>query len=300
LHIVTQAISRASPANIIPKGEVYQLFGRELCPASSRSQGIATKAFFWGTGEQICRKRCVDELRQRRSTPGGVSAAILVLEVLFELPPKMELLSAAINGEFILVVSSRLAAFGEANAFVFIRFQTTTEFQHKFGMGVRISEIKAGNNFSVLTVMNEIKLPEEEAGIELGSRFAKNLGFYDDVPWSAEGDGRGNVNVSVVSVLVNISQWTEFCFFRVVLQQVNPIFERQQVATFDDDDDDSSDDSSSSSDGSDNGNLVEMDEDVPTGSGDPGNITDSAGPKDVSEAAEGPAEGSADVVEDSN
>jgi hypothetical protein len=65
-------------------------------------------------------------------------------------------------------------------------------------MGVRISEIKAGNNFSVLTVMNEIKLPEEEAGIELGSRFAKNLGFYDDVPWTADGaDGRA-VSVSVV------------------------------------------------------------------------------------------------------
>ena len=73
--------------------------------------------------------------------------------------------------------------------------QSTTEFQHRFGMGVKISEVKAANNFSIMTLTNEIKLPEEENGIELGSRFAKNLGFFEDAPWS-ETDARGTVNVS--------------------------------------------------------------------------------------------------------
>ena len=66
-----------------------------------------------------------------------------------------------------------------------------TEYQQRFGMGIKIADNR--NTLSSLTSMmmispSEYKFDASDSGIDLGSRFAKTLGFYDDIPWTSEDD----------------------------------------------------------------------------------------------------------------
>jgi hypothetical protein len=60
-----------------------------------------------------------------------------------------------------------------------------TELQQRFGMGIRVGEGRA-NSYSSLMMMNAQENKQEEGGVEHGSRFAKSLGFYDDIAWPAD------------------------------------------------------------------------------------------------------------------
>ncbi len=62
-----------------------------------------------------------------------------------------------------------------------------TENQHRFGMGIRVMDMKPAHNLnSLLNIIDndDNEAVDTEGGIEHGSEFAKNLGFYDDSDWA--------------------------------------------------------------------------------------------------------------------
>ena len=76
-----------------------------------------------------------------------------------------------------------------------MQLQAATEEQQLFGMGIKIIEGRnslAGIGSMMMMSPNDFKLEAADIGVDLGSRFAKSLGFYDDVPFS--GDDHGDVS----------------------------------------------------------------------------------------------------------
>ena len=69
-----------------------------------------------------------------------------------------------------------------------------TENQHRFGGGISIVDMKPTHNLnSLLNIMDEDQESKDvEGGIEHGSMFAKNLGFYEDADWSDFVDEESN------------------------------------------------------------------------------------------------------------
>ena len=61
-----------------------------------------------------------------------------------------------------------------------------TELQHRFGMGIQVTDFKPSHNVNSLMGLMSDSQPQidEDGGINLGSTFAKNLGFYDECSWS--------------------------------------------------------------------------------------------------------------------
>jgi hypothetical protein len=68
---------------------------------------------------------------------------------------------------------------------------SATEEQHRFGMGIQVTDIKPQHNVSSLMSLMSDSEPQcdNEGGLEHGSNFAKNLGFYDECSWSEGQDG---------------------------------------------------------------------------------------------------------------
>lgn len=63
-------------------------------------------------------------------------------------------------------------------------------------MGIKILESRgsvAGLNMMMMTP-NDFRQEAADSGVEHGSRFAKSLGFYDDVPWTASETDNGDVS----------------------------------------------------------------------------------------------------------
>jgi len=83
-----------------------------------------------------------------------------------------------------------LAASSKWNEFL-PKLITATEEQHRFGMGIQVTDIKPQHNVNSLMSLMSDSEPQCDSlgGLEHGSNFAKNLGFYDESSWS-EGQGQ--------------------------------------------------------------------------------------------------------------
>ncbi len=72
-----------------------------------------------------------------------------------------------------------------------------TEEQQLFGMGIKIMEGRnsvAGLGSLAMMAPSEYKFDAADVGIDHGSRFAKSLGFYEDVAWPPGHEQPGEVS----------------------------------------------------------------------------------------------------------